>query len=494
MKNIINYATLLLAILLIASCEEFLDVNDDPNNPVTVTPDLVLPAAQVYSANIVQGNTQRGISHLGNMMMYNWSQSDGYAWFPDEFKYNVTSSFYQQIFNYTYSNTLKQYQILDQLEAPYDYYRAIAKIMKAYHFQILVDCYGDVPYSEALLRSQKATPKYDDALTIYEDLITQLDTAILLIKNAEVPVQPGKDDAIFGGDMDNWKKFANTVKSRILVRQSSMSGREAYIKAEFAKINAEGSGYITKDVGVNPGYVAQEEKQSPFWNYLGKDVAGTETMNYKATCASDFILNYLKELNDTTRLKLIYEKPKDGHLGVPQGFLDYDLEIVDQFVPEKVSNIGPGLLKGPEQDAILFTMAECYFNLAEARFKGLVTTGDDAKTLYEKGIQASFDYLGGGSASAYYSQVKDLVGWNSSSNKLAAIITQKWIAVNGLTAEQSWFDYSRTGFPSGLPVSLLATTPDRPVRIFYPAGEYSSNGANVPKQPDAFTDKIFWAK
>ncbi|MFN2396816.1 MAG: SusD/RagB family nutrient-binding outer membrane lipoprotein, partial [Bacteroidales bacterium] len=192
MKKIFKYTSLLLVILLIASCQEFLDVNDDPNNPVTVTPDLVLPTAQVYT--------------LGNMLMYNWSQSDGFAWYPDEFKYNVTSSFYQVIFNYSYSNTLKQYQVLDQLENPYDYYRAIAKIMKAYHFQILVDMYGDIPYSEALLRSQEATPIYDDAKTIYEDLITELDTAIVLIKNAEVPVLPGDDDAIFGGDMDNWIK------------------------------------------------------------------------------------------------------------------------------------------------------------------------------------------------------------------------------------------------------------------------------------------------
>lgn len=493
MKKIFKYTSMLLAVLLIASCQEFLDVNDDPNNPVTVTPDLVLPTAQVYSANIMQGNTQRGINLLGNLMMYNWSQSDGYAWFPDEFKYNVTSSFYQQIFNYTYSNTLKQYEILDQLEAPYDYYRAIAKIMKAYHFQLLVDCYGDIPYSEALLRSQEATPKYDDAKTIYEDLVSQLDTAITLINNAKVPVVPGDDDTMFGGDMTSWKQFANTVKLRILVRQSGMTGREGYIKAEFDKINAEGSGYITADVGVNPGYVAEEDKQSPMWNYMGKDVAGTETMHYKATCASDYILGYLTNLGDP-RIDFLYEKPDDGHLGVPQGLLDYDTPVVDAFVPEKVSNTGPGILKGPDQDAILYTLAECYFNLAEARQKNLITTGDDAKTLYEKGIQASFTTLGAGDASTYYSQVKDLVGWNSSTNKLQAIITQKWIAVNGLTAEQSWFDYSRTGYPSGLPISLLASTPDRPVRIFYPAGEYSSNGANVPSQPNAFTEKIFWGK
>lgn len=491
MKKIFKYTSLLLVVLLIASCKEFLDVNEDPNNPVTVTPDLVLPTAQVYTANVMQ--VDRRINSLGNMLMYNWSQSDGFAWYPDEFKYNVTSSFYDDIFEYSYSNTLKQYQVLDQLESPYDYYRAIAKIMKAYHFQILVDMYGDIPYSEALLRSQEATPKYDDAKTIYEDLITELDTAIVLIKNAEVPAQPGDDDAIFGGDMDNWIKFANTVKLRILVRQSSMAGREGYIKAEFDKINAEGSGYITTNVGVNPGYVQQENKQSPLWESFGKDVGGTVTMNNNATSASDYILTFLTGLNDP-RIDFLYEKPETGHLGVPQGLLDYDTPVVDKYMPENVSNIGPGILKGATMDAMVYTLAESYFNQAEARFKGLITAGDDAKTLYEKGIQASFSVLGAGDATSYYSQVKDLVGWNSSTNKLQAIITQKWLAVNGMTAEQSWFDYSRTGYPAGLPISMQASTANRPVRLFYPAGEYSSNGANIPAQPNAFTEKIFWGK
>jgi hypothetical protein len=491
MKNILKYAFLLLATVLMASCEDFLDVNDDPNNPVTVSPDLVLPTAQVYTANVLHQN--RYFNNLGNMMMYNWSQSDGFAWYPDEFKYNVTSSFYQQLFNYSYSNTLKMYQILDQLESPYDNYKAIAKVMKAYHYQLLVDSYGDIPYSEALQRSQEATPIYDDAKSIYEDLILQLDTAIMLIKNAQVAVVPGADDAIFKGNMTNWVRFANTVKLRVLVRQSSMAGREGYLKAEFDKIAAEGSGFITSDVGVNPGYVQEENKQSPLWNTFGKDVAGTVTMNNNATCATDYILNFLTEMNDP-RIDRLYEKPSTGHLGVPQGLLDYDTPVVDAFMPEKVSNIGPGILKGPNMPAIVYTLAESYLNQAEARQRGLITSGDDAKTLYQKGIQASFTTLGAGDATQYYSQVKNLAGWDASSNKIQAIITQKWIAVNGMSAEQSWFDYSRTGFPAGLPISMQATTPNRPVRLFYPAGEYSSNGANVPTQPNAFTEKIFWGK
>ena len=121
---------------------------------------------------------------------------------------------------------------------------------------------------------------------------------------------------------------------------------------------------------------------------------------------------------------------------------------------------------------------------------------DDGQALYETGIASSFEYLGLSSTDAedYYNQLIDNVGWNSSSDKLQAIITQKWVAVNGITAEQSWFDYSRTGYPAGLPISLLASTPDRPVRLFYVSGELSSNGANVPKpQPNAFTAKVFWA-
>ncbi len=495
MKSIIKFAIVLAAFGLLVSCDDYLDVNVDPNNPTSVTPDLVLPVGQYYTGLYL--STDRGLSHLGNMMMVNWSQSDGFSWYSDEFKYNVTSSFYSGVFNNTFANTLKQYQILNNLEDPrYDNYRAIAKIMKAYHFQQLVDVYGDVPYSEALGRSQEATPKYDDAQEIYEDLIVQLTEAINIIKNASGADVPGDDDAIFNGNMTNWIKFANTLKIRILNRQSDMTGRDAYIQTELAAIASEGHGYITTDVGVNPGYIPKNTgKQNPMWNSLGWDEGGTKTMSYNATCATAYVLNYLTTTADP-RIDYIYEKPSTGHLGVPQGLLDYDTPVLDQYMPDKVSNIGPGILKAADMDATIFTLAEHFFNLAELRQKNLITTGASAQSLYESGIEASFLFLGLDEAAAedYYTNAQNLVGWNSSANKIQAIITQKWIATNGITAEQSWFDHTRTGYPSGLPLPLnYNTTADRPVRLFYPAGEYSSNGGNVPAQPNAFTVKIFWA-
>ena len=495
MKNILKTITMLAVILLLASCSDaYLDINEDPNNPVSVTPDLMLPVALNYSAFAQERN--RGMNSIGNMLMYNWSQSDGFSWYTDEFLYQVTPSFYQQNFDYVYGNALKQYTSVAGVEGEENgYYHAIAKIMMAYHFQLLVDQYGDVPYSEALQRGGNPTPVYDDALSIYEDLIVQLSSAIALINttaaNEDIfPVVPGDDDGIFGGDMDMWKQFANSIKLRILVRQSDMSGRAGYISGELAKTNADG--FLSSDVEVNIGYAQQENQQNPKWNAYGEDVSGSQTLNNEATCATDFILEYLNTTSDPRR-DFLYEKPETGHLGVPQGWsgAEYDSPVVDAYVKELVSNIGPGILIGADQGAVLMTAAEIHFNQAEAALKGLM--GGSAQAHYEMGIQASFDYLGAGSASSYYSLNIPNVSWNQSANKQEAIITQKWIAVNGIDAIQSWFDYNRTGFPSNLPISLQASTNDRPVRLFYPSSELTSNGSNVPAQPNAFTSKIFWA-
>ncbi len=491
MKNIQKIALLFLIVITLGSCQEFLDVNTDPNNPTSVSPGLVLPVGQAYTASIMQQD--RGINHLGNMFMYNWSQSDGFSWYEDEFLYAVTSTFYEQVFERSYADAMKQYEILVNLEdSKYAYYKAIGMIMQSYHYQILVDTYGDVPYSEALGRSLNATPKYDASQTVYEGIMNDLTAAIEVIENApETAENPEETDAVFQGEMMSWKQFANSLKVRILTRQMSMSGRESYITAEFAKIEAEGSGYYFGDVAINPGYIeGQVDKQNPMWDELGSDASGSQTASSKATCATDFIITYLENTGDP-RISSIYEEPGTGHLGVMQGLTNYDSPVLDAFVPENVSNIGPGILKSGDMSATIYTLAELYFNLSEAALNGYIA--GSAQNFYESGIQASFDFLDAGDASEYYTAAKVNVGWAASTNKLEAIITQKWIAVNGINAEQSWFDYSRTGFPTDLPISLKATSIDRPVRLAYPASEISSNGGNVPSQPNVFTSKIFWA-
>ena len=487
MKKYLKYASILYVLLFIVSCSEnYLDVNEDTNNPTieVLDPDLILPVAQYYSADIL--GSARNTNTLGNLLMYNWSQADGYSWYSDEFLYNVTTSFYSSIWNDTYLNALKSYRVLQDYDsAEYANYKAIGTIMESYHFQILVDIYGDIPYSEAVQRGNNPTPSYDDAAAVYADLIVQLNAAMATINDASADaVIPSADDIMFNGDMDMWLKFANTIKLRILVRQSSVGT----LNSNFADLASVG--FITTDVLAQPGYAIAEDKQNPFWDSYGQDSAGNIINNNNATCATPFALDFLDSNNDP-RIDFIYELPDTGHLGVPQGILDYDVPVVDQFDAEFVSNIGPGLLKSGTQDAMIFAASDSYFLQAEAILNGYMS--GDAQTAYESGISASFDYLGATGAEDYYNQALPNVGWNASSDKMEAIITQKWVALNGLDAIQSWFDYSRTGYPSDLPISLLASSSDRPVRLFYPASEITANSANVPTQPSAFNDKIFWA-
>ena len=86
-----------------------------------------------------------------------------------------------------------------------------------------------------------------------------------------MPLVLAADDIIFGGDMEEWKKFANTIKFRILVRQSDMDGRTAYIQEQINAITAEGSGFITKMLPLIPGYKKEVDKQSPLWDTYGED-------------------------------------------------------------------------------------------------------------------------------------------------------------------------------------------------------------------------------
>ena len=132
MKKSLKYIGILFATMFVVSCSsDYLDANTDTNNPTAAVlgPDLVLPVAQYYTAETIHRN--RYTNNLGNMMVYNWSQSDGFSWYNDEFLYNVTSSFYQQIWNLTYRNALKQYRVLQDFEGEeYNNYKAIGKIME----------------------------------------------------------------------------------------------------------------------------------------------------------------------------------------------------------------------------------------------------------------------------------------------------------------------------------------------------------------------------
>ncbi|MCH4551529.1 SusD/RagB family nutrient-binding outer membrane lipoprotein [Aestuariibaculum sp. L182] len=479
---------------LSVSCDDFLDVNDNPNDPAISTPSLTLPVAQ---QSFVALNA-RTMTTLGNYLVVNWSTPSNWSANAIYSRYNFTSSDFTTIFETSYAGIFKDLTYVETYEdatgaVDYSYYKAICKIIKGFQYQLLVDLYGDVPYTEANLRGENTTPAYDDAETVYKSVIEDLAVAVDLIQNApDNAVDPGTQDIIYGGDMDHWVEFANTIKLRMLVRLSN-TGQDSYITNQIASIDANGGGYITGDVAANPGYSSSANKQQPFWDYYRTAVTGIQNSRGDYTVASEYAITYLETTTNDPRLSRLYAPASAS--GAFKGTQQITTLPGTGFTSEDVSKVGPGLLVSAEEDQVVMTLSEALFIQAEAVVRGYISGGDSvARDLYESAIEASFDYLGVTTdAEDYYDQPILNVSWDNSPNKIEAIITQKWVALNGTSSIESWIDLTRTGYPSGLPIPVESPG-TRPVRLLYPSSEIARNSDNVPAQSsdDVFTNYPFW--
>lgn len=495
-KIIKSCVVLLFTTLITVSCNDYLDVNENPNDPSISTPKLTLPVAQRDLAAL----NARSMTYLGQYMAYNWATPSNWSANADFARYNVTSSFFTIVFENSYGTIFKNLTYVENYEdasgaVDYSAYKSIAKILKGFQYQYLVDLYGDVPYTEANQRSAIITPKYDDAQTIYKaviaDLTSAASTALNLPGNAE---NPGTQDIINKGDMVKWAKFANTIKLRMLVRLSN-TNQDAYIKSQIALIDANGAGYITSDIAANPGYSDNTDKQSPFFGYFRSPSTGLQTDRGDYTVASDYTINWLTTTNDLRRNRL-YAAAETG--GAYKGAPQLTILAGTGFTSKDLSKVGPGLLVAVTQDQPIMIMPEALLLQAEAISRGYIAGGDAAaKAKYEEAIRASFASLqvpnAAVAAAAYYSQDISNVSWTGSPNKIQAIITQKWVALNGTSSIELWIEKTRTGFPANLPIPAEGGG-TRPVRLLYPGSEISRNAQNVPPQTaqSAFTSNPFW--
>lgn len=505
-KLIINKTILLLALLVsVSACKDELDINESQVDATVdnVAPDLLLAGA----ITAPRGQFEVTTSELGSIMMNQWAGdvNNVTGGFLDEFRLNITQNFYTSVWQNLYRG-MGTYQLMIEYEGEenFDNHRAIARILKSYYMQYIVDLYGDCPYSEALQFGSNFTPAYDDDQAIYRDLIVQLDAAIATLQTLDNPANPvGSEDIIFNGDLSSWVKLANTLKLRILLRQSELAGSDGetatYLNDQFASLQQN---FLTTDAIINPPYENAVGKQNPFYGNYGQNTEGDDTFDNDFIVPSEYMAEFLKgnttedgfstNVEDPRILRLFEPLPGTSGaanvVGVQQG-------ATNTTAPPELSELGPGVLIGSDQVSYLFSAAESYFLQAEAAHRGWIS--GNAQALFNNGITASFNQLGiAGSAAAYItaSQNTNRIGWAGSSNKIEAIMTQKWIAMCGAhNAVESWIDFTRTGYPN-VPLSIVAEKPNRPNRLLYPASEYSTNSANVPNQPasDAFNTRIFW--
>ncbi len=505
------------------SCKKYLDINTNPNAATTATPESILPQALTGTASNVNGYNSYGSQLVGYM-----ANAGGYGGFGTSITYSFSSNDFSGRWSATYDN-LEDYQtIIDQTDGQlpqYSYFNAVARIMKAYNFQLLVDAYNDVPYSQALKGQAYLTAKYDNAADIYDSLAVELDKAIATINNADtitgVTVNDlGSSDVLFDKDMEMWKQFANTIKLRLLVRANG--------KVSFPNTTFDKAGFLSDDALVNPGYTLDVNRQNPQWESWA--FTSTGGAGNKAWMPNIYVFGYYDgtKLNDPQRGSAIYYKwPSTGtnRLGIENNSLQssptgsFWYPGADR-TPSTAGGDNTGVLKGPTAGYPLFTAAESYFLQSEAVVRGIVTTGD-AKALFNAGIDASFNYLYQNASGELVIDPADdeatyrannkgsyLVNYDlaaSADQKIEAIITQKYIALNFIAGHEAWNEYRRTHYPRVVssdatgylnfasPVSE-STQPDKlPTRILYPTTEGSYNSANVPRSISPFSSFIFWA-
>jgi len=479
----------------LAGCKKQLDINKNPNavTESNITADLIIPNA--LSATGAQ--TALAYGWLANWVGY-WSPSGSYNPNTEESTYNITSSFQETKWANVY-NVLFDLDVAERKanEKGQTYMRAMAMIAKAHLFQNLVDLYGNIPYSQAFKPFEFPTPVYDKGEDIYAGLQAKLDTAISLMEAATATSVDEKVDVVYHGDGSLWAKFANTIKLRMLIRNSLNNPNPT---AELAKIEAKG-GVLSFDesAAANPGYVNDANKQSPFYGAYGLTPSGNQANEYFR--ANAYTIDLLRNGADPRLAYFFKPAPSPLNPAVPFVGTVYGRDPDVNFNGDRTSNIGEGLVKGFDQDQWIITSVESLFLRAEAVARGWLA--GDAQEAYEDAVYESFYWLGVEDADDEAATFLETEGadWANAGatvdSKVRFIVRQKYIALIGINPLEAWNDYRRLGVPANVPLSVNPARGSRviPLRLIYPAAEYAVNSANVQAQGNITPmTPVFWDK
>ncbi|RZK32733.1 MAG: SusD/RagB family nutrient-binding outer membrane lipoprotein [Hymenobacter sp.] len=524
-----------------SSCSSFLDINTNPNAFTTATaptPDAILAQALSITAANYTGRNPSFNTYASFAADY-WGKSGVVNGFTEERTYNYTNVYYQNLWSNTYDN-LNDYNVIQTQGATLGYpnHAAIARIMKVYNFLLLVDEYGDIPYTKALQGTANLTPTYDKAQDIYKDFIVQLTGAITDIDAAAAATTTravGSEDIVFAGNMTMWKRFANSLKLRILLRESQTSDAtlNSYVATQMTALQASAAttgGFITADVVAQPGYAQSTDQQNPFYNRYGLTITGGAAAERSYQLPTNYALNQYINNNDP-RVSQLYTRGSRTPAGTTTAVPQYVGTDVGEPAPVLFTGAavgsrflnGGGILKGYNAPTALMLLSEHLFSKAEAETRGLFTGGDAAaKTDYFDGIKASFIYYYRAAATTntsinastltalttaaapgitqYNTYIAanpsnplvdyDNAASNGSLGKQNVILYQKYLAENQIASTEAWDDFRRAAQPK-IQISQEASQGKFPKRLFYPQTEINTNQGNVPAGVTQYTP-IFW--
>ncbi len=418
-------------------------------------------------------------------------------------------------------------------------------------FAATVDVFGDMPFSKACTLPltndvQQSYAPYDKAEDIYRTILSELKEMAPRFRTIPVPRNFSTQDFINWGDMDKWERYANSLRLRLAMRVASQGELAEEGRAIIKEILENPTEYpLIEEQANNVFIINQKSGQLNFTAGSGLGDWVTNRLasgpvidrmlshgNYNME-SSDPLTGTYVEGTDDPRILLYYNPVKIVNRNTGQTdehrYLGTDVSVSDELTEYYNSQAEDELIttnKGFSQitqngffwqndkfDMLIMASPEIHFIKAEAYAMGygvaqdMTRAEEEFKTAVSQSIRLwyYYDSIGTGENTRRYEAPTDEAiaafadaRWKSSdyTDKLDAIITQKWVHFAFLVSREAWSDLRRTGYPSGLVFPEVAgTIPNVPNRWRYPTTEVNYNPYYKDVQAeDTYYTKLFWAK
>ncbi len=505
MKRYKILSTIVVTVIFFTACKKnWLDVNINPNNPETLPYNLSLPSAIGGIAYTMGDQYQI----WGGIWSQHWTQGPTASQYKAWDRYIQGSPDmdrpWQQLYSDALSdldNTIEQGSLKDALGNDRQDYVAIAKVLKAYTYQVLTDAYGDIPFTESLKGVDNLTPVYTSQEDVYKGILVMLNEAINTIGDPNLTTHPGSDDLIYGGDMLLWYEFANTLRLKCYLRLSYVPGYQAICQAGIDSCFSNGY-FIGSGEDAEVKFYDKQFNANP----LNTTIHALSTANL---VASKSVLDSMVSRGDK-RADKFFVKATTGsatgtHNGIKQGFGEFipnpaTLTHTNYSLPSyNVGGAGgEGAAGAPPTGktapVVLMSAEESLLLQAEADLR--FGAGTAAKGLYEDGIKAGYSRWGltSADAAAYITGPAAYPAAGSTNEKAEKIATEKWFSMCGTQGLEAWTEFRRTKFPSFLVPSASSQlgAGNFPARFVYPSVEATRN----PNMPSGMTliSKVWWDK
>jgi hypothetical protein len=468
----------LVPVLFIMACtKDVTTLNVDPKRPLNVSSASLFTSAQ---HNLVNTVTSANVNlNVFRLIEQQWQETT----YIDESQYDLqTRNIPDNLWNNFYRLVIKNFEESKRImpsdvtnPAQLKNQLAILDIMEVYTWHYLVTTYGNVPYTDAL-NVENTFPKYDDAFTIYKDLLTRLTADIAALDPASASF--GSADAIYDGDPTQWKKFGNSLKLKLAMTIADADAATSRTAAESA---VAGGVFVSQADNAKLPYVTTTPNTNPVW----VDLIQSGRLDFVAASTITGIMN---TLNDPRRPLYFTPDPtgkfSGGTPGVSSAYPNFSHAAVALTNADFPGNI--------------LDYSEVQFLLAEAAARGY-GVGGTAPTFYANAVRASILDWGGTDAQASAYLLQPSVAYATAAGDYRQKIgIQKWLALynRGIDA---WVEQRRLDYPALKPSEDAQS--GFPVRFTYPVNEQNVNNANrqaaataLGGQGDVVETKLFFDK